>query len=180
MKHTLLCALIASGLAACASPPAERPSSERAELVLPTSQRWSSLNTPEAAAAELVRAYINLDPQRFQRAVARPFGDSRTRDHYKRFVAGAAEELRRARQSGFPPDGAPVELLEVRPARDLPSTYRSPAAYDQMANRTAVLVEVEAYLAGRGVQTSRVLVLKDSAGRWGAAPRPELFGFVLN
>jgi hypothetical protein len=180
MKHLLPCALIATCLAACAAPPAERPSSERADLALPASAQWSMLNTPEDAAAELFRAYINLDPQRFQRAVARPFGDSRTRAHYERFVDAAAEELRRARATGFPPEGAPVDLLEVRPARDLPSTFRSPAAYDQMANRTARLVEVEAYLAGRGIQTSRVLVLKDSAGRWGAAPRPELFGFMLN
>lgn len=180
MKHLLPCALILSFLAACAAPPAERASPERAELALPLSHQWAGLNSPEAAAAELFHSYIALDPQRFQRAVARPFGDARTRAHYDRFVSAAAEELRRARTTGLPPEGAPVDLLEVRPARDLPSTYRSPAAYDQMANRTAKLVEVEAYLAGRGVQTSRVLVLQDSGGRWGAAPRPELFGFMLN
>jgi len=182
MKRPAAIAVLLS-LAACASPPAERPTAAAVttadDLVLPPSQQWAGLTTPEAAAEELFRAYIELDAQRFRRACARPFGDPRTRAHYERFVNGAEAEIRKARRGGLPPEGAPVDLIAVRPATDLPSTYRSAAAYDAMANRSAVLVEVDAYLAGRGIETSRVIVLRDSGGQWGAAPRPELFGFNL-
>jgi len=149
------------------------------DLVLPTAMQWSGLSTPEAAAEELFLSYIELDPERFRRACARSFGDAHTRAQYERFVDGAAGELRKAKQGGLPPEGAPVDLVEVHKAKDLPSTYRTAAAYDGMANRTAMVVEVDAYLAGRGMQTSRVIVLQDAGGQWGAAPRPELFGFDL-
>ncbi len=87
--------------------------------------------------------------------------------------------MQESKRSGLAPEGAPVDLLKVHTAIDLPSTFRSPAAYDHMARREIKLVAVDAWLAGRGVETSRVLVLKDAAGRWGAAPRPELFGFHI-
>jgi len=186
MKHLLPCALALSSLAllsACSSAGAERNRAARTDqqLFMPAAQTWSGLSTPEAAATELFTAYINLDAERFRRACARPFGDQRTRDHYNRFLDAAATELRASKaKGGLPPGGAPVELIKVHPATDPPSTYRTPAAYDQLAARDVRLVEVDAYLAGRGVQTSRVIVLRDPAGQWGAAPRPELFGFRLN
>ena len=186
MKHLLSCALALMMLVP--SPPAASAGAERGrsartsdQLFMPAAQTWSGLSTPEAAAAELFNAYIALDAERFRRACARPFGDQRTRGHYNRFLDAAARELRESRASGgLPPGGAPVELIKVHPATDPPSTYRTPAAYDQMAARDIRLVEVDAYLAGRGVQSSRVIVLRDPAGQWGAAPRPELFGFRLN
>ncbi len=183
MKRLAATALLLS-LAACASNPGERRTAAAEltadDLVLPASQQWGALSTPEAAAEELVRSYIELDAHRFRRACARPFGDPRTRAQYERFVDGAEAEIRRARAGGLAPEGAPVDLIAVRPASELPSTFRTAAAYDAMANRGAVLVEVEAYLAGRGIETSRVIVLRDSGGQWGAAPRPELFGFHLH
>lgn len=182
MKHLVLGALVLSipaALVACSGPAGRAMSIPADDLVIPVSQQWAGLNTPEAAATELFEAYIALDAERFRRACAKPFGDVRTRAHYQAFIDGAAQELREARTSGMPPDGAPVSLVEVRGAYDLPSTFRTAAAYDQMAQRTAAIVEVDAWLAGRGVETSRVIVLKDSGGTWGAAPRPELFGFSL-
>jgi hypothetical protein len=182
MKHLAAAALLLS-LTACAAPrPADRAAAavpNADALILPASQSWNALSTPEGAAEELFRAYIELDAERFRRACARPFGDPRTRAQYKRFIEGAAAEIRKAAGGGLPPQGAPVDLITVHPAEDLPSTFRTAAAYDHMSQRSAVLVEVDAYLAGRGVETSRVIVLRDSAGQWGAAPRPELFGFNL-
>lgn len=180
MKHLAAAAALLSLAACSAPPPAERSAAAVPNAItLPPSQSWRALSTPEGAAEELFRAYIELDAERFRRACARPFGDPRTRAHYERFVEGAAAEIRKAAGGGLPPQGAPVDLIAVHPAQELPSTFRTAAAYDHMSQRSAVLVEVDAYLAGRGVETSRVIVLRDSAGQWGAAPRPELFGFNL-
>lgn len=184
--HALLWVCLAGALQGCAAT-AGRPVSEASPPPEPqpeprvgSAEVWAELSTPEAAAEELFRSYITLDAERFRRACARPFGDGRTRDQYARFIEGAAAELRRARGDGEPPAGAPVGIVGVHGARELPATYRSPAAYDLLGKHGLRLVAVDAVLDGRGVQTSRVLVVQDATGRWGALPRPELFALHLD
>jgi hypothetical protein len=129
-------------------------------------------STPEGAACEFARAFINRDSKLFDEAVLMPFGRGESRANYEAFLAGTrasiVEEARR------PADRGPEAIAKVYAARSLSRSGPASYAYATFNFADLKFVDVVVTLHGGGVTTNRTLVVKDSVGLWHVHPAPHI------
>ncbi|MCL2310671.1 MAG: hypothetical protein FWC42_10495 [Proteobacteria bacterium] len=131
----------------------------------------SGTTTPEGAACDYTRAFMQRDLALFEQAVLPPFGDGEIRAQYEQYLADIKSAFLEA--SKRPIDPGTREIKKVFVARSFSKS--SPAADALAAFNFADVkfVDVGAAYDGRAVK-NRIIVVKDKTGRWRVHPAPEI------
>ena len=140
-------------------------------------------DTPEGAACDLIRAFIQRDAKLFEETCLKPFAPAESRDEYAAFLTETAAEIRREAKRKEPSPGGPKTIAKVFAARSL--SRGGPASFGWAVFRfqDVKFVDVGAILHNGERYLNRTLVVKDAAGKWYVHPLPNscpLLSFGLN
>lgn len=128
-------------------------------------------STPEGAASDLARAFIERDGVSFRSVCIRPYGRGHARAAYVEYLIGVSDHFKR--QNGTASD-EPTKILRVFAARHL--SRRGPASYGYAAFnfQDVMFVDVEVMLRTGNTHLRRTMVIKDGDGKWFAHPVPDV------
>jgi hypothetical protein len=131
-------------------------------------------NTPEGAATDLVRAFMQSNAALLQSICIRPYGDGQSRSDYSGYLAGVIAHLQQDKERETPSLDSPSRITKVFAARHLsnngPVSYAS-AAFDF---QDLMFVDVEVLLRNGKQHLRRTLVIKDTDGKWYVHPVPDV------
>jgi hypothetical protein len=127
-------------------------------------------STPEGAACDLARAFIQRDAALFEAAILQPFGGGESRSQYEAFLKDTKSAI--LEESKRPADRGPREIVKVFAARSLSRSGPASYAYATFNFADVKFVDVVVEMHGGGTNLNRTLVVKDGAGRWHVDPAP--------
>lgn len=162
---TLLC-IIAVAICGCAT--------NKITTKVPAEAFPAGHNTPEGAACDLARAFIQHDAVLFTNTCLPSFGGGENRVNYKQFLDGTTAAILAEATKTEPSPGGPRAITKVFAARHL--SLDGPASYGfAVCGFTDVMfVDVEAVLYNGQCFLNRTLVVQLSNGKWFVHPVPEL------
>jgi hypothetical protein len=130
----------------------------------------SGSSTPEGAACDFARAFIQRDTVLFESVILQPFGSGESRTEYEAFLketkSAISEEYRRSADRG------PRQITKVFAARSMSRSGPASYAYATFNFADVKFVDVVVSMYGGGTATNRTLVVKESAGHWYVHPAP--------
>jgi hypothetical protein len=128
--------------------------------------------TPEGAATDLTRAFMQRDAAMFRKVCIRPYGEGQGRAEYTSYLDGVSDHLRRATEKPSPDD--PKKIVSVFAARHL--SKNGPASYGYAAFdfRDVMFVDVEVMLQNGNRHLQRTMVIKDRDDKWYVHPMPDV------
>ena len=131
-------------------------------------------NSPEGAATDLARAFIQQDADLFLRTCVPPYGGGGTLSAYKDYLDGASHAMRLERSSHMRSQENPHTIKRVFAARNL--SRNGPASYGYAAFdfQEVLFVDVDVILNDGASYVKRTLVIQARDGRWYAHPKPDL------
>jgi hypothetical protein len=129
-------------------------------------------STPEGAACDFARAFIQRDSAKFEAVALPPFGGGESRTQYEAFLKDTKSAI--SEESRRPADRGPREIAKVFAARPLSRSGPASYAYAAFNFADVKFVDVVVELYGSGMSTNRTLVVKNSAGRWLVDPAPSI------
>lgn len=134
----------------------------------------SGHETPEGAATDLGRAFINKDVKAFENACIRPYGGGEARQEYEKFLNDVTSSIRAEKERTSPSPEGPKAIGKVFAARHL--RVSGPASYGNTAFsfQDIAFVDVGALLHNGAQVLNRTLVIKDRDGKWYAHPAPNV------
>jgi hypothetical protein len=127
-------------------------------------------STPEGAACDFARAFIQRDAALFEAVILQPFGGGESRSQYEAFLRDTKSAI--LEESRRPADRGPREIAKVFAARSLSRTGPASYAYAAFGFADVKFVDVVVEIYGGGTNTNRTFVVQDSAGRWYVDPAP--------
>lgn len=127
-------------------------------------------STPEGAACDLARAFIQSDPKRFDAACLRPYGPR----EYEQFLTAVRQKLLRDSRLPKPSPMAPRRIETVYAARTLSRNGPNSYADAVMGLKAIRFVDVEVSLHGGRRAINRTFVVQTPDGRWFVHPAPQL------
>ena len=131
-------------------------------------------NTPEGAATDLARAFIQQDADLFLRTCVPLYGGGATRSGYKDYLDGASRAMRLERSSNVRSQDNLNTIKKVFAARHL--SRNGPASYGYTAFdfQEVLFVDVDVTLNDGASYVKRTLVIQARNGKWYAHPKPDL------
>ena len=129
-------------------------------------------STPEGAACDLARAFINQDKDLFQETCIPKFGGGESATKYETFLAKTSSSIEtESKKENATPSG-PARITTVFVARHL--TKNGPASYGYATHNfhDVMFVDVDVELHNGQTFSNRTLVLKTSDGNWYVHPNP--------
>ena len=129
--------------------------------------------TPEGAACDYVRAFIQRDAALFTAACTKPFGGGENRKGYEELLSDIADSMKLGAAAKDTPPYQPKAIGKVFAARHL--TKDGPASYGYAAFDfgDVMFVDVERILQDGERSPERELVIKQG-DRWSVDPAPQL------
>lgn len=169
MKKIVISGLLC--LMACTSfteEPAVRPKLKVARDGFPAGQ-----DTPEGAACDLARAFIQHDVVLFASVCLQPYGAGPGRKDYEEFLSLKIEEIKREADKKAPSAEGPKTLGKLYTARRL--SDRSTAAYGSANHgfQDVMFVDVGVGLHNEKRKLFRTLVVRNKTGKWFVHPLPK-------
>lgn len=148
---------------------AAKPKLKVADDGFPTGQ-----NTPEGAASDLVRAFMQSNVTLLQSVCIRPYGAGQSRSDYSGYLAGVVAHLKRQQERHTPSPDGPSRITKVFAARHL--SNNGPASYGNATFdfQDVMFVDVEVLLGSGKQHLRRTLVIKDRDGKWYVHPFPDV------
>ena len=131
-------------------------------------------DTPEGAAADLARAFINKDVQAFEDVCLRPYGVGGARKEYEQFLQETASTMREEKARKPPSPEGPKAIGKVFAARHLSANGPASFGYAAHSFQEVMFVDVDVCLHNGTRQLSRRLTIKDRDGKWYAHPTPSV------
>ncbi|MBI3817383.1 MAG: hypothetical protein HY286_01735 [Planctomycetes bacterium] len=129
--------------------------------------------TPEGAACDLARAFINRDVKLFTSTCVPVYGGASKRDEYKEFLKTTREGIEAEAAKKEPSGGGPKAIAKVFAARFLSKDGPSSYAYAMCNFEEVMFVDVGASTVEGGRFLNRTLVIKKKDGKWYVQPAPE-------
>ncbi len=128
-------------------------------------------SSPEGAACDLARAFINSDYSLFQKTClpAQPGSD------YQKFLDGLKTQMEGQTKKPEASRTGPAALGICFLARHLSKSGPDSAAYAIYDFQDVMFVDVGVLLHGGHRSMCRTLVVQTSSGQWLVIPRPDLF-----
>ena len=134
----------------------------------------SGHETPEGAACDLARAFINRDASLFITTCIRPYAGDNGPPEYVAFLKSTVESIRaEAARKEAPPRG-PKSIGKVFAARSLSSDGPASYGYASFGFQEIKFVDVGVLLQSEKRALNRTLVIKDRDGRWYVHPAPDI------
>jgi len=130
-------------------------------------------STPEGAACDLVRAFINLDSEQFQKTcLPKMKSGTPSAKKYNQFIEKVVRENSKEKESGEPHKKSPKEIGKVFAARHLSRNGPSSYGYAVYNYQEVMFVDVGAYLHDGSRFLNRTMVVKTEDGKWLVHPCP--------
>jgi hypothetical protein len=134
----------------------------------------SGHDTPEGAACDLARAFINRDASLFTNTCIRPYEGGKGPPDYVAFLKSTVESMTaEAARKGEPPRG-PKTIGKVFAARHLSKDGPASYGYAGFNFQDIMFVDVGVFLYDGKPALNRTLVIKDGDGKWYVHPAPNI------
>jgi len=132
-------------------------------------------DTPEGAACDLARAFINADADQFLKVCERPLGQGDSAVEYQEFLDQLVSGMKAEREKSEPSPHGPKRLLRVFKARAL--SLNGPASYGYAVMNLADVKFVDVLTEKHNGETFevRTLVLQNQDGTWHVLPLPDAY-----
>lgn len=132
-------------------------------------------DTPEGAACDLARAFIQRDTKLFKSTCLRSYGP----EDYAKFLSDTVAAIEAEAAKKEPSPGGPKAIGKVFAARFLSKTGPASFGYAAFGFQDIMFVDVGAFLHNGGHGLNRTLVIKDKDGKWYVHPLPTAGGGLL-
>jgi len=137
----------------------------------------SGQDTPEGAACDLARAFVDHDVALFTKTCIQPYSGETGKKgpaDYVKFLADKVAEIKTEAGKKEPSPGGPKSLGKVFAARHLSKNGPASAGYAIFGFRDIMFVDVGVFLHNGGHALIRTLVIKDSDRKWHVHPMPSV------
>ncbi len=133
----------------------------------------SGHETPEGAACDLARAFINRDANLFKQTCIAPFGGGENRKSYEEFLQTTEAAIKAEALKKEPSPGGPKSIGKVFQSRHLSKTGPASAAFAMYNFQDVMFVDVRCLLQNGDAALNRTFVIKDDNGKWWVHPAPD-------
>jgi hypothetical protein len=164
-KPTLAVLLLSCLLATAAGKPKIKVASDG----FPTGQ-----GTPEGAASDLARAFMQADAAWFRRVCIPPYRGGQSRSDYVEYLSGVSAHLEQERGKKSPSPDRPTKITKVFAARHLSKNGPASYGYAAFGFQDTMFVDVEVLLGSGERHLRRTMVIKNEDGRWYVQPVPDV------
>ncbi len=128
-------------------------------------------DTPEGAAADLARAFINADANSFRQICIRPYNAGQPRADYIGYLNGVLDHFKQ--RTRIAPDD-PEKIVRVFLARHLSKSGPASYGYASFDFQDVMFVDVEVASRSGSKHVRRTMVIKDRDGLWYVHPVPDV------
>ncbi len=134
----------------------------------------SGHDTPEGAACDLARAFINRDESLFSRTCVRLYAGGKGPEAYAKFLRETLQSIEQEAAKKEPSPQGPKSIGKVFAARHLSKS--GPVSYGDatFGFQDIMFVDVGVYLHNGERALNRTLVIKDRDGKWYVHPAPSV------
>jgi hypothetical protein len=160
-------ALALTSLSLCASS-AKKPVRTVAADGLPEGR-----STPEGAACDLARAFMQHDSALFRRIVIPPHG-GKSGTEYAAFLDSVEASMRDEAARNEPSPGRPRRIVRLFAARHLSRDGPASYGYAAFGYKDVMFVDVIVLLQDWSALQNRTLVIQDRDGKWWVHPLPSI------
>jgi hypothetical protein len=134
----------------------------------------SGHDTPEGAACDLARSFINRDDKLFSSTSIRLYGGGNGREAYAKFLQETVQRIKaEATKNESSPQG-PKSIGKVFAARHLSNSGPVSYGYATFGFEDIMFVDIGVYLHNGERAMNRTMVIKDRDGKWYVHPAPYL------
>lgn len=134
----------------------------------------SGHGTPEGAACDLARAFINRDPALFTNTCIRLYSSGESRAAYAAFLTNRVAMIKTEAAKKEPSPGGPRSIGKVFAARHLSADGPASYGYAAFGFQDVMFVDVGVFLQDGNRVMNRTLVIKDGDGKWYVHPAPKV------
>jgi len=128
--------------------------------------------TPEGAACDLARAFIQRDVELFRKTCITPFGGGENKTEYAEFLKNVGASIEKEAKKVEPSPSGPKAIGKVFAARHLSLNGPASAGYAMFDFHDIMFVDVGALLASGEKSIIRTLVIMKKDRNWFAHPAP--------
>jgi hypothetical protein len=132
----------------------------------------SGHDTPEGAACDLARAFIQRDAALLTNTCIRLYGGGKGPEEYAAFLKKTVEDVKREAAKKAPSPGGPKSIGKVFAARHLSKHGPASFGYAAFNFQEIMFVDVGVYLQNGERLLNRTMVIKDADGKWYVHPMP--------
>jgi hypothetical protein len=132
----------------------------------------SGHDSPEGAACDLARSFINRDEKLFASSSIRLYGGGGGREAYAKFLEETAKSIKADGSKKEPSPQGPKSIGKVFAARHLSKSGPVSYGYSTFGFEDIMFVDIGVYLRNGERAMNRTLVIKDSDGKWYVHPDP--------
>lgn len=129
--------------------------------------------TPEGAACDLARAFINRDATLFKATCLPPYLGGESRKAYEQFLADTTTSMEAEAKKADASPAGPKSIGKVFTARHLTLSGPGSYAYAMLNCQDVMFVDVGCFLHDGGQFLNRTLVVKTGKGEWRVHPMPQ-------
>jgi len=129
-------------------------------------------STPEGAACDLARAFIETDANLFMNTCITPFGGGENRKAYEEFLKNVTASIEAEAKKDTPSAGGPKTLAKLFAARHLSMNGPASAGYAMHGFHDIMFVDLGVELVSGERSLNRTLVIKKKDGTWHVHPAP--------
>jgi hypothetical protein len=130
----------------------------------------SGAATPEGAACDFARAFIQRDAGLFEAASLQPFGGGDSRAEYEAFLKETKAAI--LAEAKRPADRGPRKIVKVFASRSMSRSGPASYGYATFGFADVKFVDVVVDNYDSGTTINRTLVVKDSTNHWRVHPAP--------
>jgi hypothetical protein len=134
----------------------------------------SGHDTPEGAACDLARAFINRDEKLFSATSIRLYAGPDGPPAYAHFLQDVVRNIKEEAAKTVLSPQAPKGIGKVFAARHLTKSGPVSYGYASFGFQDIVFVDVGVYLQNGDRSMNRTLVIKDKDGKWYVHPNPSV------
>jgi hypothetical protein len=128
--------------------------------------------TPEGAACDLARSFINRDERLFSSTSIRLYGGGKGREAYAKFLQETVQSIKAEAAKKEPSSQGPRSIGKVFAARHLSKSGPASYGYATFGFEDIMFVDIGVYLNNGERAMNRTLVIKDRDGKWYVHPDP--------
>lgn len=128
--------------------------------------------TPEGAACDLARAFIQHNPTLFKSACIKPFGGAQTQKEYRDFLQKTAQSIAADAKQAAPSPNGPKAIGIVFASRHLSKSGPASYGYATFDFKDVQFVDVGVFLQSGQRAMNRTMVIQASDGKWYVYPTP--------
>ena len=169
MRGSVLLSIFLVSLGAHAAKEQPKPVLTVGKDALPFGQ-----SSPEGAACDLARAFINRDSKLFLSTCIKPIGGDESQKKYQTFLDIVVNDMGKESKKKAPSPSGPKSIKKVFAVRRFSKNGPMSYGYSVFGFKAVDFVDIQAELYNGKVATNRTLVIQDSSGKWFVHPLPML------